>query len=272
MKFAYLLTLIIVFSQCSPKETNLVWSDEFDDVQKLGEKWNIVEGNGCPELCGFGNNELQYYTALEENLKVENGKLIIQALKDHNRTYTSAKLTTEKMAEWQYGYIEVRAKLPDARGTWPAIWMLPTLDKRIEWPKDGEIDIMEYVGYNPGTVYGTIHTESYNHIKGTEKSDSIKVEDADENFHTYAIHWTDQKIEWLVDDNPYHVVYKKSGDNSTWPFDKKFHLIINLAVGGNWGGKYGVDDQSFPQEFVIDYVRVYSEKPTKTNYSQASID
>jgi beta-glucanase (GH16 family) len=262
MKYLYLLILLVLFSYCKPEEEILLWSDEFTENDFPNEdKWRITEGNGCPDLCGFGNNEKQFYTNSEENLRVEDGKLIITALEDDIKGFTSAKLTTKETADWKYGYVEVRAKLPQGKGSWPAIWMLPTVEGNMEWPRDGEIDIMEHVGYNQGTVYGTIHTERYNHTKGTEKSDSIKIKDAHEVFHTYAIHWTDQKIEWLVDDIPYHAVYKNGDGKAGWPFDEEFHLIVNLAVGGNWGGKYGIDQESFPQEFVIDYVRIYSQKP-----------
>jgi len=263
MKNLYLLLLVFFLIQCNQKEEHLIWSDEFDGSGFPDDKnWNIVEGNGCPENCGFGNNEKQFYTQNEENLRIEGGKLIITALKDDEKDFTSAKLTTKGLAGWKYGYIEVRAKLPTGKGAWPAIWMLPTVEN-MKWPKDGEIDIMEYVGYNPGTIYGTIHTERYNHIKGTQKSDSVIIEDAHKAFHTYAIHWTEEKIEWLVDDVPYYAVYKNGDGKSGWPFNNKFHLILNLAVGGNWGGKYGIDENSFPQEYMVDYVRVYAQKPDK---------
>ncbi|WP_375581389.1 glycoside hydrolase family 16 protein [Marivirga tractuosa] len=262
MRYLYLLCFLIIFVQCNSKQDNLIWSDEFEgEGLPDTEKWNIIEGNGCPDLCGFGNNEKQFYSKNLENIRQAGGNLIIKALKDEDKNYTSAKISTKDKQDWKYGYIEVRAKLPKGRGSWPAIWMLPSLEKDMKWPRDGEIDIMEYVGYNPGTVYGTIHTESYNHTKGTEKSDSVQIEDAHENFHTYAIHWTDQKIEWFVDNVPYHAVYKNGDGKAGWPFGTKFHLILNLAVGGNWGGKYGIDEDSFPQEFVIDYVRLYAQKP-----------
>lgn len=262
MRYLYFLSFLFLFGQCNQKQDFLIWSEEFDGEGLPDTKnWNIAEGNGCPELCGFGNNEKQFYTNNQENIRQENGKLIINALKNDEKGYTSAKITTKDIVGWKYGYIEVRAKLPVGKGAWPAIWMLPTMEGNMQWPRDGEIDIMEHVGYNPGTVYGTIHTESYNHIRGTEKSDSVKIDDAHEKFHTYAIHWTEQKIEWLVDDIPYHAVYKNGDGKSGWPFDHEFHLILNLAVGGNWGGKYGIDEGSFPLEFVIDYVRVYAQKP-----------
>jgi beta-glucanase (GH16 family) len=262
MRYLYFFSLLILFTQCHQKPQYLVWSDEFDGTGLPNDRdWNVTEGNGCPELCGFGNNEKQFYTNRLENILQEDGKLIIDALEDDDKGYFSAKITTRHKQDWKYGYIEVRAKLPKGKGSWPAIWMLPSLDRKMEWPADGEIDIMEHVGYNPETVYGTIHTESYNHMKGTEKSDSVQVEDPSENFHTYAVHWTDEKIEWLIDNNPYHTVYKNGDGKAGWPFNNEFHLILNLAVGGNWGGKYGIDVESFHQEFVIDYVRVYAQKP-----------
>ena len=262
MRYLYFLSFLFIFGQCVQKEDYLIWSDEFDGEGLPDAKnWRMTLGNGCPDLCGFGNNEKQFYTNSAENIRLEDGNLIINSLIDVEKGFTSAKITTKELVGWKYGYIEVSAKLPVGKGAWPAIWMLPTLDRAMQWPRDGEIDIMEHVGYNPATVYGTIHTESYNHVKGTQKSDSIKITDAHESFHIYAIHWTDQKIEWLVDNIPYHAVYKNGDGKSGWPFDQEFHLILNLAVGGNWGGRFGIDEESFPQEFVIDYVRVYTQKP-----------
>ena len=240
-------------------EMQLVWSDEFEQGQIDESKWNIVTGNGCPELCGFGNKELQYYTGEKDNLKVKNGRLIIRAKneKKAENNFTSAKLVSEYKGDWQYGRIEVKAKLPQGKGTWPAIWMLPTLNRSLQWPADGEIDIMEHVGYNQGWVYGTIHTEKYNHMKGTQKSDSIYVADAHQQFHVYAIEWDQESISWFVDDEKYLQLNKGDEGKPGWPFDQKFHLILNLAVGGNWGGKYGIAEDIWPQTFEIDYVRVY---------------
>ncbi len=257
--------LICLFSSCQQEneESNLVWSDEFDNSAQLdSEKWNVVIGNGCPSNCGFGNNEKQFYNDSTGNVRIEDGKLIIQAHKANDeRNYTSAKLTTKDKGDWYKGYLEIRAKLPQGKGTWPAIWMLPTLSRNMKWPQDGEIDIMEHVGYNQGMVYGTIHTEAYNHVKGTQKSDSIFLEDAAEKFYTYAIHWTEDKMDWLIDGNVYQTIEKNNEANAGWPFNDKFHLILNVAVGGNWGGKYGIDETVFPQQMEIDYVRVYKDKP-----------
>lgn len=237
-----------------------VWQDEFEASTLNTNKWTIIEGNGCPELCGFGNNELQTYTSAPENVKIEDGKLIITARKDDD-DYTSAKLVTEGNGDWKYGYVEVRAKLPKGRGTWPAIWMLPSLDRSMKWPHDGEIDIMEHVGYNQGMLYATIHTEKFNHVQGTQKSDSLMLEDASEAFHTYAIDWTKEGITWYLDGEEYFAIEKGDEQKPGWPFDQEFHLILNTAIGGDWGGKEGVDDSIWPQTFEIDYVRVYDQSP-----------
>jgi beta-glucanase (GH16 family) len=237
-------------------EPELVWSEEFD-YQGLpdSDKWSYNVGGH-----GWGNNELQYYTKKRsDNARVEDGRLIITAKKESfkNKEYTSARLITKNKGDWKYGKIEVRAKLPDGFGTWPAIWMLPTLDRGLDWPKDGEIDIMEHVGYNLGTVYGTIHTKKYNHMIGTQKSDSVYIADLHKNFHVYSIDWDEKQITWSVDNEEYLTLFKENEDELGWPFDKEFHLILNLAVGGNWGGKMGVDEDIWPKQLEVDYVRVY---------------
>jgi beta-glucanase (GH16 family) len=152
----------------------------------------------------------------------------------------------------------VRAKLPAARGTWPAIWMLPVDFGSVAWPKCGEIDIMEHVGYDPNRVHGTLHTEAFNHIKGTQKTSILSLPTATEEFHTYSVEWSADRIAMSIDGNSYATFDKKPTDGEAeWPFDKPFYLILNLAVGGSWGGIKGIDDASFPQKFEIDYVRIY---------------
>jgi beta-glucanase (GH16 family) len=261
------LLLVLFFQACQQEyqDENLVWYDEFnEDSNALSKKWNLITGNGCPEFCGFGNNELQYYTGTRQNLKVENGNLIITAIMHKGDSgFTSAKLTSQNKGDWQYGYFEIRAMLPIGTGTWPAFWMLPTQDKRLEWPLDGEIDIMEHVGYNPGTIYGTIHTKTFNHKQGNQKSDSILIGDANVKYHTYALDWQENNISWLVDNVVYHTIDRNSDEYEAWPFSKPFHLIINLAIGGNWGGEQGVDYLIFPQEMKVDYVKVFKKKPLK---------
>jgi len=241
----------------------LVWSDEFDvDGLPDSTKWNYSVGDGCPRLCGWGNNEQQYYTEREtKNARVENGHLVIQAHheKKEKSNYTSAKLVTKGIAKWLYGKIEVRAKLPSGKGTWPAIWMMPEEDKYGGWPKSGEIDIMEHVGYSPDSIIGTVHTEAFNHILGTQVGKYTYDPDSESAFHTYTIEWDEQKIEWYIDDLKYHTFNNENKSYKEWPFDHPFYLILNLAIGGNWGGKYGVDNSIFPQIMELDYVRVYSK-------------
>ena len=178
------------------------------------------------------------------------------------KLFSSAKITTKNKVDFQKGYLEVVAKLPNAVGTWPAIWMLPTLDRSLNWPLDGEIDIMENVGYDSCKILGTIHTKAYNHTINTQKSDSVVISTAHQDFHTYSLNWTDSILEWYVDSNLYNSIIRKSTDREEqWPFDKPFHLIINQAVGGDWGGRMGVDTSSFPENLIIDRVKLYNKKP-----------
>lgn len=258
-RFCFLIFSCVALAACNDsKENSLVWSDEFDYTGTPDtSKWSYDIGTS---IDGWGNNELEYYTADSKNVRVENGVLIIEAHKDslEGKPYTSTRIVSKGKGDWLYGRIEVKAKLPHGRGTWPAIWMLPTEWKYGDWPASGEIDIMEHVGYDPGIVHGTIHTESYNHIKQTQKEGKIAVTDAQENYHVYAIEWRKDKMDFKVDDKVYHSVTRDpKEDYKGWPFDIPFHLIMNVAVGGNWGGKEGVDESIWPQRMEIDYVRVY---------------
>ncbi len=245
--------------QPEEKRLELVWEDDFTDPVLNDEKWTAMIGDGCPDFCGFGNNELQYYSDREKNLRIEDGKLIILASKDTlgNGGYSSAKIVTKGKGDWKYGKVLVRAKVPYGRGTWPAIWMLPTMDGERKWPLDGEIDIMEHVGYNQGMIYGTIHSKKYNHLIGTQKVDSIALPDAHETFHDYGLEWTEESMTWSIDSEPYYTIHKGDEGYEGWPFDQPFHLIFNLAVGGNWGGKYGIEDSIWPQTLEIDFVKIY---------------
>jgi len=247
--------------EISDANMQLVWSDEFDySGQPAPDKWSYDLGDGCPTLCGWGNNEKQYYTQKPENIRVKEGLLIIEALKNRSdslRPYSSARLVSKNKGEWKYGKIEVSARLPRGRGTWPAIWMLPTDWKYGIWPKSGEIDIMEHVGYDQNNVHGTVHTEAFNHVLGTQRSKIEHVETADISFHTYAINWQPDSIQFYIDNKLYFTFKRHNEDYKKWPFDQPFYLILNLAVGGNWGGKHGIDDSIWPQCLEVDYVRVY---------------
>ena len=272
MKYLFILIPFLGLITCVNEKSeelpfNLLWEDNFKGSSLDTSFWNVNMGNGCPELCGFGNHELQYYTNQASNLKVINGKLIISAFYDTvSSIFKSAKITTKNKVDFQKGYLEVVAKLPNARGTWPAIWMLPTLDRALNWPLDGEIDIMENVGYDSCKILGTIHTKAYNHTINTQKSDSILIKTAHQNFHTYAINWTDSILEWYVDFELYNSIKRLSSDRAEqWPFDKPFHLIFNQAVGGDWGGRFGVDTSFYPQDFIIESIRLFDKMPKKNS-------
>lgn len=235
----------------------LVWSDEFNyEGLPDSTKWGY-------EVGYIRNNEKQYYTkARPENARVEDGHLVIEARKEEYKgyDYTSASLTTRNKAEWKYGKIEVRANLPTGRGMWPAIWMLGTNIDEVGWPACGEIDIMENVGYDPSIVYSTIHTEAYNHTKGTSKGNGMQVFEVWKKFITYSVEWTPEELAFFIGNERYFGFSKESDDPAVWPFDQKFYLIINAAVGGSWGGQEGIDDSIFPQQYLIDYVRVYKKE------------
>lgn len=257
----YFFALLMVAQPEEALKPKLVWADEFNyQGQPDPAKWGYDLGDGCPDVCGWGNNEQEFYTSDPKNVRVENGSLIIEAHQEEKggKPYTSTRLVSKNKGDWKYGKIEVRAKLPKGKGTWPAIWMLSTDWKYGGWPASGEIDIMEHVGYDPGVIHGTIHTEAYNHIKQTQKEGKITVADAQDAFHVYAIEWTENNITFLVDSKIYHKVDRiPTDDFKGWPFDQRFHLILNLAVGGNWGGLQGIDPSIWPQQLLIDYVRVY---------------
>lgn len=259
---AFLLISITATVQAQKSFQKLVWSDEFDNTDKLPDstKWGYDNGNGCPQVCGWGNNELQYYTTSRtSNARVENGKLIIEAVKENynGAKYTSARMVTKNKGDWKYGRMEIKAKLPAGRGIWPAIWMLPTKWEYGIWPHSGEIDIMENVGYLPDSLFGTVHTEDFNGMKGTQKVKSTLVKDLSTAFHVYGIEWTENEITFFIDDNKYHTFVNNKSGYKAWPFDKDFYLVLNIAVGGNWGGKFGIDESIFPQRMEVEYVRVY---------------
>lgn len=233
----------------------LVWHDEFN-YEGLPDKtkWNYDTGGH-----GWGNGEAEFYTANRlENARVEKGCLVIEARKETmgKNAYTSARLVTKGKGDWTYGHIDVRAKLPKGKGTWPAIWMLGSATP-LKWPDDGEIDIMEHVGYDQGVIHASAHTKKYYHSIGTQKTATTLVPDCSEDFHVYSLDWTKESITVLVDQKPYFHFTNEHTGKDTWPFNQPFHLLLNIAVGGFWGAKEGIDDSVFPQKMEIDYVRVY---------------
>lgn len=238
----------------------LTWSDEFNyNGLPDPNKWKYDVGGH-----GFGNHELQYYTSERlENAKVEDSVLVITARKEKKDTndYTSARLVSKSVGDFRYGRFEVRAILPFGVGTWPAIWMLPDVWNYGSggWPDNGEIDIMEHVGYDHGNIHASVHTKSYNHRIGTQKTATIRYNDCTVKFHVYAIEWDSTKMDFFVDSVKY-LTFKNEGTGyAAWPFDKAFHFILNIAVGGDWGGVQGVDTTIFPQKMIIDYARMYKK-------------
>jgi beta-glucanase (GH16 family) len=268
--------LLLAGTSSQASEWKLVWSDEFDRPGLPDPaKWGYEEGF-------IRNNEDQFYTrARTENARVENGMLVIEARKERfknpaydpaatgNRSarrgrefaeYTSASLVTRGKASWVHGRVEVRAKLPGGRGTWPAIWMLGTNITQVGWPACGEIDIMEFVGFDPGVIHANIHTRKYNHAQGSGKGSSTKLPDASDAFHNYAVEWDGSRMDFFVDDQKYFTYENEKSGTEAWPYDQPQYLILNLAIGGAWGGQKGIDPACFPQKYCIDYVRVYERK------------
>lgn len=239
----------------------LVWADEFDyEGLPDDSKWDYDTGGH-----GWGNNELQYYTA-GDNAYVKDGHLYIEARKEEKEgmDYTSSRMVSRGKGDWLYGKIEVSAKLPSGLGTWPAIWMLPTDWEYGGWPASGEIDIMEHVGYDQNRIHASVHTESYHHKINTQKTSTRIIEGVSDEFHVYSIEWLPDKIMAYIDGDLYFTFdpkdYKMVPTYKEWPFDKKMHILLNIAVGGDWGGARGMDEDIYPVQMVIDYVRVYQSK------------
>lgn len=240
-----------------PAAWTLVWSDEFNTP-------------GAPNLAvwtgerGYRRNkEAQYYTGERpENVRLENGLLVIEALRDNwdGKPITSASLTTKGKHTFLYGRIAVRAKIPTGRGAWPAIWTLGENADQVRWPACGEIDIMENVGFNPRKIHANIHCSAYNHAQHTGKGRGITVDAPWSEFHEYAVEWYEDRLEFFFDDTRYFVFRKESDDPSVWPFAQPHYLLLNLAIGGTWGGQKGIDESLFPLRFEIDYVRHYQRK------------
>ena len=235
----------------------LVWADEFDtDGEPDPARWAFNVGGG-----GWGNGELQYYMP-KGNAWIENGLLVIEARKEKRGTcsYSSARMLTRGIGDWLYCKIEARAKLPSGKGTWPAVWMLPTDKAYGEWPASGEIDIMEHVGYDPDVIVQSVHTRRTH--GGDASNLSTRVSGVREEFHTYGMEWLPDRITFFIDGEETYAYMKPEtaeGERAsdTWPFDQRMHLLVNLAFGGTWGGSMGIDEACLPAKLEVDYVRVY---------------
>jgi len=244
-----------------PSNSRLVWHDDFNGKALDSAKWRY---DAVRNKEGWFNGELQYYSAgRPQNLRVGQGLLTIQARHETpsqfadwgGQHYTSAKIVSEG-AGWTYGFYEIRAKLPCARGSWPAIWMLPVDLKK--WPDDGEIDIMEQVGAEPNLIYASLHTGLFNHVLKTQRSAQKLVPTSCSKFHVYQLDWRPNSITIGVDGHGIlRVLNDRPGGKGAWPFNVPFHMILNLAIGGHWAGAKGIDDAAMPQRMDVDYVRVW---------------
>lgn len=263
--FSIILSVCLCFAACSsspnqessdPEGWVLDWSDEFNYTGLPDStKWGYDVGGH-----GWGNRELQYYTqARLANAEVSDGTLKIRALKEEmeGMQYSSARLITKGKKDFLYGRVDILAKLPPGRGLWPAVWMLGNNTATIGWPEAGEIDIMEHVGFEKDSVFGTVHTLSYNHIIGTQKGKKAFIADPYDSFHLFSLIWTPHKMDFLLDGTVFNSFVNEHKTTAEWPFDAPFHLLMNIAVGGGLGGQKGVDTTVFPGVLEIDYVRAY---------------
>ena len=258
-KLLTLLLLLLPFTVLYagvPQGYRLVWADEFDvDGAPDPTNWTY-------ELMHKGqvNNEEQAYVQSLQNAWVEGGLLHIKAVKDGERI-TSARLITRNKQHWLYGRVEARIKLPKGKGVWPAFWMMPEKSSYGGWPHSGEIDIMEFVGYMPGVVHGTVHTGEYNHMKSTQRGARTALASCSDDFHVYSVEWTAERIDVAVDGRVYFSFENDgAGNSTTWPFNHPFYIILNVAFGGGWGGAEGVDYSVLPCTMEVDWVRVYQKK------------
>lgn len=237
------------FLSCSSQE-KVIFQDDFDGNKLDVNVWNYEEGDGCPNLCGWGNNEKQIYN--REYVKVEDGNLVLTATKKGNQYY-SGKINSKDNFEFTYGVIETRVKLATTKGLWPAVWMLGADISEVGWPASGEIDLMEYIGRKPNIIYSTTHTPA-NH-GGNPNSKQTEIEGIEEGFHIFKTVWTKDYIEYFVDGNQVYRFVPKKYDAENYPFRKDFYFLINMAVGGNLGGAEIIDSE-LPAKFYVDYIKV----------------
>ncbi|GHT76530.1 hypothetical protein FACS189413_16900 [Bacteroidia bacterium] len=273
--FSLIVTIVLIFNAAAMAQdditpypggsgayTQLVWNDEFDtDGFPDTGKWRYHTGFGY-------NNELHYNTQQRaENIGISNGILTITARKDNAmidgavREITSASIYTQYKADWKYGRIEVKAKMPEpVKGAWPAIWMMPTQQVYGYWPNSGEIDIMEFIGYSPEKIHFTLHSYNSNHTGSGGLTSSAQSPNLSTKFHIYAVEWFPDRIDWYFDNQKKFTVTNPNTDWHDWPFDQYFYIILNLAFGGSWGGAMGVEPDKLPAEYQVDYVRVFQAK------------
>ncbi len=235
---------------------DLSWADEFSgDVLNM-DNYNFDLGDGCPNLCGWGNNELEFYTDEPENISVGDGKLTITATQLGTQGYRSAKIHTKGKKEFKFGRIDVRAKLPEGQGIWPAIWMLGSNIDEVGWPACGEIDIMELVGHKPEVAHGTAHWGNPGDPSTFVGSSITSDKKFSEQFHVFTLVWEQNEIKWYMDETHFHTINLGNMQGAAYRFNAPFYMIFNVAVGGNWPGNPNAST-TFPQKMEIDYVRVF---------------
>ncbi len=266
-QYSAILLLLASFSMASAQQPGrLLWSEEFDYTGLPDTTiWTYDVGNGCPNICGWGNQEVQFYTEKDpRNARVEDGKLIIEAHRDADGRWTSARLKTQGKKTFRYGRIQFRAKLPAGSGTWPALWMLGEDITTVGWPRCGEIDVMEHVGRDPGRVQAAMHTPSSH--GNTQDKGGLMVPDFDRAFHVYEVRWTPRKIAFYLDGKNYYTYKPKQRNAETWPYDQPFFIIVNIAMGGGFGRdpqyetgglKNGIEPGLTTARMEVDYIRLY---------------
>jgi beta-glucanase (GH16 family) len=239
---------------------SLLWSDEFDQAQLNPATWSFETGDGCPALCGWGNNELQYYSSSADNLFFQDGKMIIEARAEKfgGKDYTSSRIKTQGKKAFKFGRIDVRAILPIGKGMWPAFWMLPEDRIHGNWPTSGELDMMEYIGGEPSKVLGTVHFGPGPGSNYITKTTTVPSGTFNDKFHVFSLEWEQDQIRWYIDENLYATISKADLGNNIYPFNERFFFIINMAVGGNLPGPPDASTV-FPQRLIVDYIRVYQK-------------
>ena len=263
---AFVCVTTLCCTSCSDQKQDawqLVWEENFDGDTFDSSCWSKI-----PRGKSDWNN---YMSDFDSCYHVGSGLLTLRGLNNYSLPEDTARfltggLYTKDKVGFSHGRLEIHAKLGNATGAWPAFWLLPF--DGTQWPDGGEIDIMENVGYDPDHIVGTAHTQRYNHTKGTQKSATLLIPTNSTAFHVYALEWEEKEYRLYIDDKHYFTFVNENTGFAEWPFDKKFHLILNLAIGGNWGGQQGIDDALFPHHFYIDYVRVYQKQANSVSSSK----
>ncbi len=236
----------------------LAWADEFNGTSLGLTDWSFENGDGCPAICGWGNNELEYYTSRPENLFFQDGKMIIEARKENysGKNYTSSKILTRGKKIFKYGRFDIRAKLPKGKGIWPAFWLLPQSNVFGGWPRSGEIDLMEMIGHEANRSHGTLHFGPGPGSTQLGRNYTLPSGIFNDEFHVFSLEWKQNQIKWFIDGNLFSTYTSADFGANNYPFNEDFFLIVNLAVGGNWPGSPDALTY-FPQWLIVDYIRVY---------------